>query len=188
MSEDAVHDAYSDVPIPLVPGMGLNDGMPRARPRTQHLGFVNGIPARSTTSPTALAPPRARAGKPAARPTSAASTAAPWEKHDPSWGHLGRPRTARADPPRAPPPPARSPPGSPTRASPFSSAATSKISRPPSARVSPAFASASSPSTSRTPPSHSRTSRRQQRHRPGAHPRAADGTRDPTVNPSTRPA
>ena len=109
MSEDAVHDAYSDVPIPLVPGMGLNDGMPRARPRTQHLGFVNGIPGPFDNFTNRPRPATARAGKPAARPTSAASTAAPWEKHDPSWGHLGRPRTARADPPARPSAPGAQP-------------------------------------------------------------------------------
>ena len=109
MSEDAVHDAYSDVPIPLVPGMGLNDGMPRARPRTQHLGFVNGIPGPFDNFTNRPRPATARAGKPVARPTSAASTAAPWEKHDPSWGHLGRPRTARADPPARPSAPGAQP-------------------------------------------------------------------------------
>ena len=100
MSEDAVHDAYSDVPIPLVPGMGLNDGMPRARPRTaSRLRERHPRPVRQLRNRPR--PATARAGKPAARPTSAASTAARREKHDPSWGHLGRPRTARG-PPRAP--------------------------------------------------------------------------------------
>ena len=38
MSDDAMHDAHKHVQMPLIPGMGLNDGPTRARPRSRALG------------------------------------------------------------------------------------------------------------------------------------------------------
>lgn len=95
MSDDAMHDAHKHVQMPLIPGMGLNDGPTRARPRTQGLDFVNGIPGPFDNFTNRPPPVSARApGKGFAPAAAPAAAAAPWEKHDPTWGALGRPRTA----------------------------------------------------------------------------------------------
>ena len=90
-----MHDAHKHVQMPLIPGMGLNDGPTRARPRTQGLDFVNGIPGPFDNFTNRPPPVSARApGKGFAPAAAPAAAAAPWEKHDPTWGALGRPRTA----------------------------------------------------------------------------------------------
>ena len=87
-------------PFPSFPVWGSTTA--RARPRTQHLGFVNDIPGPFDNFTNRPRPATARAGKPAARPTSAASTAAPWEKHDPLLGSPRPPAHRPRGPPRAP--------------------------------------------------------------------------------------
>ena len=81
---------------PSFRGWDLNDGPTRARPRTaQGLDFVNGIPGPFDNFTNRPPPASARApGKGFAPAAAPAAAAAPGEKHDPTWGALGRPRTA----------------------------------------------------------------------------------------------